>query len=89
MDKGKLTTMATLVSKTAYNNFGLIFEIGTQRGQNFMAYNDYKCKKCGSDFHYQVPRGFLLKSVFSFLPIRIYWCPKCTTNRYVWVGEKS
>lgn len=54
-----------------------------------MSYQDYKCQKCHTDFHYQVPRGFILKNVLGFLPIRIYWCPKCTTNRYVWVNKKG
>ncbi len=54
-----------------------------------MGYQDYNCKKCGSDFHYQVPRGFFLKNVLGFLPIRIYWCPRCTANRYVWVNKKN
>lgn len=54
-----------------------------------MSYQDHKCGKCNTDFHYQVPRGFLLKNVFGFLPVRIYWCPKCTTNRYVWTKDKK
>jgi len=54
-----------------------------------MSYQDYKCRRCNTDFHYQVPRGFVLKHLLGFLPIRIYWCPKCTTNRYVWVGDKA
>ncbi len=48
-----------------------------------MAYKDYNCRKCGTQFHYQVPRGFVLKYVLGFLPLRIYFCPKCVTNRYV------
>ncbi len=54
-----------------------------------MSYKEYKCRKCQTDFHYQVPRGFFLKTVVGFLPIRIYWCPRCTKNRYVWVKDKS
>lgn len=50
-----------------------------------MGYQDHKCRVCGSDFHYQIPRGFLLKNVLGFLPVRIYWCPRCIANRYVWV----
>lgn len=54
-----------------------------------MSYKDHKCRKCNTDYHYQVPRGFFLKNILGFLPIRIYWCPRCVTNRYVWVKEKG
>lgn len=54
-----------------------------------MSYLDHKCRKCNTDFHYQVPRGFVLKQLLGFVPVRIYWCPKCTTNRYVWITEKK
>ncbi len=50
-----------------------------------MGYLDYKCRKCNADFHYQIPRGTILKKLLWFLPIRIYWCPKCMKNRYVWI----
>ena len=54
-----------------------------------MSYLDHKCKKCSNTFHYQVPRGFLLKNIFGFVPIKIYWCPYCKRERYVWVNRKK
>lgn len=50
-----------------------------------MSYLDYNCRKCSAIFHYQIPRPFILKHILGFLPIRIYWCPKCKKNRYVWI----
>lgn len=50
-----------------------------------MSYKDYKCKRCSTTFHYQVPRPFLLKQLCPFIPLRVYWCPKCVTNRYIWI----
>jgi hypothetical protein len=54
-----------------------------------MSYLDHNCRKCNTNFHYQVPRSTLFKILFGFLPIRIYWCPKCMVNRYVWRGYKK
>ncbi len=52
-----------------------------------MGYQDYKCRKCQSAFHYSIPRSTLFKTFFGFLPIKIYWCPKCVAKRYVWVKK--
>jgi len=52
-----------------------------------MSYLDYNCRKCGTQFHYQVPRGFVLKNLLGFIPVRVFFCPKCVTNRYVLVSK--
>lgn len=43
------------------------------------------CRKCGSVFHFVIPRGWFLKNVLFFLPIKTYFCAKCTKTRYVWI----
>lgn len=71
-------------------NCGIVFDIlVVSQILTVMSYLDYRCRKCNTDFHYQVPRPTIMKLLLGFLPIRIYWCPKCTTNRYVWIGNKK
>ena len=45
------------------------------------------CRKCNSPFHYSIPRGWLLKGLFGFLPIRKYFCARCLETRYTWGKE--
>ncbi len=48
-----------------------------------------KCHKCGTVFHFQVPRGFVLRNVLFFLPIKIYFCAKCMEKRYLLITNRE
>jgi hypothetical protein len=47
------------------------------------------CAKCGSSFHFQLHRNWLVKTFLFFLPLRVYFCAKCQRSRYVIVKKKK
>ena len=47
------------------------------------------CAKCGSSFHFQMHRNWLIKTFLFFLPLRVYFCAKCQKSRYVIVKKKK
>ncbi|HZY36345.1 MAG TPA: hypothetical protein VFE53_06830 [Mucilaginibacter sp.] len=48
-----------------------------------------RCHKCSSTFHYRIPRGWFLKYVLFFLPIKVYFCGRCVKFRYILLTDKS
>lgn len=42
------------------------------------------CPKCKVELGYRVRRGFILKNLFSWLPVKRYYCFKCQQKHYVW-----
>jgi C4-type Zn-finger protein len=43
-----------------------------------------KCPKCGTEFHFQMHRGWIFKNFLSFLPIKKFFCARCLKGHYVW-----
>jgi len=41
------------------------------------------CPKCKSELDNRVPRGFFVKKVLFFLPLKRYMCYKCQRKRYI------
>ncbi len=48
-----------------------------------------KCHKCGTVFHFQIPRGFVLRQILFFLPIKIYFCARCKKQRFLWITDQQ
>jgi hypothetical protein len=48
-----------------------------------------RCHKCSTVFHYRIRRGWFLKYVLFFLPIKIYFCGHCVKNRYILLSDKN
>jgi hypothetical protein len=42
-----------------------------------------KCRVCKQILDTRLKRNFLLKTLFFWLPVRVYFCTKCATKRYV------
>lgn len=42
----------------------------------------YHCVRCKKKLHARVKRNVFIKTFLFFLPIKIYFCSKCLTNRY-------
>jgi len=47
------------------------------------------CFKCRSIFHFSIPKGWFLRKVLFFLPIKIYFCAKCNKRRFVWLSDED
>jgi hypothetical protein len=41
------------------------------------------CRKCKQPYSYRVGRGWLVKTLLFFLPLRRYFCARCDRKRYV------
>ncbi len=41
------------------------------------------CPRCKSELDNRVPRGFLVKNLLFFLPLKRYMCYRCQRKRYV------
>lgn len=41
------------------------------------------CPKCKTELDNRVPRGFFVKHILFFLPLKRYVCYKCQRKRYV------
>jgi len=41
------------------------------------------CPRCKSELDTRIPRGFFVKKILFFLPIKRYMCYKCQRKRYV------
>jgi len=48
-----------------------------------------RCYKCSTVFHYRIRRGWFLKYVLFFLPIKIYFCGHCVKNRYILLSNRN
>ena len=48
-----------------------------------------RCYKCSTVYHYRIKRGWFLKYVLFFLPIKIYFCGRCVKNRYLLLTDKG
>lgn len=48
-----------------------------------------RCSKCATMYHYRVKRGWFLKYVLFFLPVKIYFCARCVKKRYVLLTDKA
>jgi len=48
-----------------------------------------RCYRCSTAYHYKVRRGWFIKNVLFFVPIKIYFCPRCVKNRYVIITTKA
>lgn len=48
-----------------------------------------RCWKCNTQYHYQIPRPWVVKNLLFFLPVRKYFCPHCVTSRYSWGAPKN
>ncbi|MGZ3751802.1 MAG: hypothetical protein ACXVB0_07830 [Mucilaginibacter sp.] len=42
-----------------------------------------KCHACHEILDTRVKRNFLLRTLFFWLPIKVYFCPKCVAKRYI------
>jgi len=43
------------------------------------------CPRCKGEMDTRIPRGFVIKTFFPWLPVRRYMCYKCQRKKYVWV----
>ena len=46
-----------------------------------------KCPKCDCEFHYEKPRGWFLKSLSYFIPVRAYFCAKCLKTHHLIISD--
>jgi hypothetical protein len=45
------------------------------------------CSKCKNSLEDRVHRGFFVKKLLFWLPIRKYMCYKCKRGQYVWIKQ--
>ncbi|MBV8389292.1 MAG: hypothetical protein JO080_05785 [Mucilaginibacter sp.] len=45
--------------------------------------NTSVCRRCHQPLDTRISRGFILKTLFFWLPVKVYFCQKCLAKRYI------
>lgn len=71
------------------DNFVVIKGLSAEEKGISLSKPSLRCYRCHSVYHYRIRRGWFLKYVLFFLPIKIYFCGHCVATRYRLLTNKG